>query len=232
MSHNDTWKVMVHFNERRANERMKSLQLHVTDMAPSRPKKSKVLVSAPSAGLVHTYGYSGHTFQRIQFPLHIKPAETSKLPVTTTSPILRFAAGEVSFGDCFENFSDPMLPEQDEKPESITGGIKAQAKNERNLNSVRRLLSQQEFAPTTEYLLGRSYTSMEGEIPGFLCGHGHFPARTRAVLGRQLLHRLPEDRHRRISLPRLLWVRCSMQNVYHQKAPAITSPYTRGAISM
>jgi hypothetical protein len=167
--------VMVHYNEqhgKRKKDVMMSRQLHVTDMAPSCLKKSKVLVSAPSAGLMHTYGYSGHTFQRIHFPLQIRPAEPSKLPVTTTSPILHFAAGEVSFGECFEKFNhDPMLPEQDEEPESTTGDIKAQAKKECNLNSVHRLLSlliKQEFI-TNYFLLGCSHTLLEGKISGLFC---------------------------------------------------------------
>jgi hypothetical protein len=95
-------------------------------------------VSSPSAGYGQTFGYTGTTLHTVDFWLSSKP-ELPKL--TTSSPILDFALGEISYDECFVDGSGEMLAVKEEEPESTRGGIKAAPKKERNLNSVSCCLS-------------------------------------------------------------------------------------------
>ena len=109
-----------------------------------RRAEAKVTVSAASAGTSYFYGYTGRTLKSINYSLNLKPAPTISTPIlesnnSTTSPILQFAAGDVSFSECF--VKSGSLPIKDEKVESTQAGIKTAPKKPRNLNSVSLLLS-------------------------------------------------------------------------------------------
>jgi hypothetical protein len=106
-----------------------------------RRAEANVTVSAASAGLSYFYGYTGRTLQAVKHALHVKPEAIASLPPSRgprvsngTSTILQFAAGDVSYADCFG--MDDQLPVKDEKPESTSAGIKTAPKKARNLNSV------------------------------------------------------------------------------------------------
>jgi hypothetical protein len=98
--------------------------------------KSTVIVSTPSAGFAHHYGYARNTLHSVNYTLHIKPQAAPTPPTTTTSSILKYAAGDITYQECFNNEDTEPLPEHDETPGSTEAGIRHETRKERNTNSV------------------------------------------------------------------------------------------------
>jgi hypothetical protein len=125
------WREQVHHS--RDSDTVSSMRV---DFRSRSQRRTSAKVSAPSAGFGHTFGYAGGKLKSVSLRLNVKPSPLAATPASTTSSILDFAAGEISYDTCFGK--DDMLPESEEKPESTSVGIKSAPKKAPNLNSVRQ----------------------------------------------------------------------------------------------